>query len=430
MSIAHRSSVIKGPSFVRMPMYSVSVVICLAGAALAQPTTRPLPVVIEAGGWVDPNGTIQTGALIVLEEGSIARIGGEASAGATIHSYPGAVVCPGLVDCLGSLGVAGPLTERERPVQPDLNASDAFNRYSRQLQLALAAGVTAFSLSPDDQNLIGGRIAVCLTGGADGPQVLEMAGPLKLSLSPDVFKADREPTSRAGALGLLRETLDAARATGEAPVRVPGATAPPRAGTPSEAVVIGKTEPTPAGAEVLRDFARGELPGVMVTPSGADVLAAAELARQYGLRLALQHTRDARDVAELAAERLTAVVVGPFNLASGPREAGAARAFERHNVPLAIGGGLPQAPADALRVGAAVAARAGLSPEAARRAITVVPAEVLNVRDRLGVLEEGRRADLVVFSADPLDLRARVLAVYVGGQRVIRSPEQPEGARP
>ena len=72
----------------------------------------------------------------------------------------------------------------------------------------------------------------------------------------------------------------------------------------------------------------------------------------------------------------------------------------------------------ARRAAAAVAVRNGMTPAAARRAITSAPAAALGISDRVGSIERGRLADLVVFSGDPLDLRSRVLAVYVRGRRV------------
>ncbi|HQL54124.1 MAG TPA: amidohydrolase family protein [Phycisphaerae bacterium] len=350
----------------------------------------PAAVRVLAGAqWVNADGELAADALLVIGGEKILQVGGAAPPGVAVDSFPGAVLCPGLIDCQATLSALGDLCERQSAVQPRLNSRAAFDRCAWQLRRALAAGVTTFALVPDDQNLVGGHIAVCQTAGPGGrPRVLTDAGPLKLSLAPEVFKADREPTSRSGALGLLRSTLTAARA---APA----------------------TDDSP-----LKAFAQGRLPGILTAPSGADVSAALEFINEYKLRLAVSHTLDARLVAEAAAGQLTAVIVGPLDPLAGPRAGGAAGQFERHGVPVALAGGLPQTAPDSLRIGAAVAVREGLSAAAARRAITAVPAELLGVGDRIGVLQPGRQADVVVFSADPLDLRARVLAVYIGGQRV------------
>ncbi len=352
-----------------------------SGAALAQTT------VIQAGAYIDGDGEIQTGAVVVIVDGLIARVGGELPGGVPVENYPRAVLCPGLIDCGAALGVWGGLSERRDAIQSRVSARDAFDRFSGQLQAALAAGVTAFALAPDDQNLVGGRIAICQTGGPDGrPHVLTDAGPLKLSLSPAAFKRDREPTSRGGAIGLLRDTIANARAA--------------------------------ADDDPLAAFAAGRITGFFAVPSGADVLAALALADEFGLRVVPIHTHDARLVAEQVAGRVPGVVVGPLDLTAERRDALAAATFEHQGVPVALAGGLPQHSPDNLRIAAAVAARAGLSPAAARLAITKVPADLLGVSDLIGAIKQGGRADLVVFSGDPLDLRSRVVAVYVGGQRV------------
>lgn len=294
------------------------------------------------------------------------------------------------VHCHSALGAFGGLSERQQPVQPRVNARDAFDRCARQLRQALAAGVTTFALAPDDRDLIGGQIAICQTAGPDGqPRLLTDAGPLKLSLSAQTFRPDRDPTSRSAALGLLRDTLG----EGEAPA-----------------------EPA-RGDDPLAAFAAGRLTGFVTAPGGADVLACLQLAQDYGLRLVPIHTVDARRVAETVAGSVAGIVIGPFDLTTGQRAAVAAGLFARHGTPVAIAGGLPAWPADGLRMAAAVAARNGLAPPAARRAITAVPAELLGIGDRVGELSAGHQADDVVFSGDPLDLRSRVLAVYVAGRR-------------
>lgn len=377
-------------------------VAALATAAACAQTPAPSPAAlraIAAGGVINAEGKITTPGLVVIDGERIVQVGGEVPAGAVVDHYPTALLCPGLIDCHAAIGALDGLSERNEPIQPRVRAADAFNRYSSELRAALAAGVTTFALAPDDQNLVGGQIAICQTTGPDGrPRLLTDAGPLKLSLAPETFKLDREPTSRSGALGVLRTKLDAARAA----------------------------EPSDA----LGAFAQGRAPGILTAPTGADVLTALELAKKHELRLALIHSADARRVAELAAGHVLGVIIEPLDLSSGRRSATAAGVFEHAGVKVALAGGLPQTAPDSVRIGAAVAARGGLSLEAARRAITTVPAELLGVGDRVGELAAGRQADVVVFSGDPLDLRARVLAVYVAGRRVYAAAPEPAEGRP
>lgn len=343
-------------------------------------------VLIKAPRWLDADGRLQSGAAVLVSDGRIADV--NAVQADVTHEYADGVLCPGLVDIGAQLGAAGQLRERQSALQPNASAADVFDVTSEQLRQALHAGVTAFALSPDDSNLVGGAVAVCVTGGPSGPTVRAPRACLKLSLSPEAFLADREPTSRSGAIGLLRDALREAR---------------------EDARADG----------LFSEFAAGRSTGLFAAPSGADVLSVLNLAEEFGLRLAIEHTDDARDVAGAIARAGAAAIVGPLGLDASIRQARAAADYAKAGVRIALAGGLPQRSADSLRISAAVAVRAGLDPAVARRSVTRTPAEILGVADQLGAIEKGLRADLVIFSGDPLDPRSRVLAVYVAGQRVL-----------
>ncbi len=355
-------------------------------AALASPARgEPQNLILRAAGRVDLAGEIQQDGLVVIRDGRIVQVGGQAPAGAAVVDFPGAVLMPGLIDIESNLGAPGQLSESADVIDGMARARDAFNRHHSRLRAASAEGVTSFALCPDDLNLVAGRIAVCRTASAGAaPDLVSAEGPLKLSLSPAVYRTERRPTSRSGAIGMLRDLL----------------------AKPSD------------GGPALVEFATGSCPGFVATPSGADVLALLSMLESVrDCRVYVRHSEDAGDVAGELAARKIPVVVGPLDFRSSPRALRAAGILEAAGVNVAIAGGLPGEPADSLRVGAALAARYGMSPAAARRAISTVPADLLGVSGRIGGLVEGRSADVIVFSGDPLDLRSRVLAVYVAGVR-------------
>lgn len=366
--------------------------VALAAAAWGQESTRA----IRAAAHIAADGSLQKGGVVVVREGLIDQINGDIPAGVPTDEYERAVVCPGLVDVLGSLSAVGSQSETRDTVQPGLRGIDALNRFHPHLRSALQAGVTAFALAPDDQNVISGRFAVCLTESVlrDSTRTISEAGPLKLSLSPAAFVADREPTSRSGAIAVLRGAIREAR------------------------------DAKSAGGGPLADLAAGKIRAVAIAPEAADALTFLQLAAEYKLKIAIAHTHDARQIAAELARSGVPVIAGPLSFDSSPRDASAPAIYEAAKVPVVIAAGLPFQAADGLRIGAAVAARNGLSAEAARRSITSAAAELLGVADRIGSIEKGRRGDLVVFSGDPLDLRSRVLAVYSGGRKVYTAPKE------
>lgn len=379
--VANRARPSAAPTF----GYALVVAVSLlgAGSAAAQSDTRA----IKAASWVNPKGEIESGGLIVVTNGRITQVGGAAPAGAVIDEFPDGVLSPGFIDCYSALTAADQLIESSSALQPQARAADALDRHDHALRAAARAGVSAFALAPHAGNLIGGQVALVLTGGSAGEaRPLSVPGPLALSLSPAVFRPEREPTSRSGALANLRAAFDAARSGG--------------ADDPLAMLLAGKRA------------------AIFVAPSGADALSVIDLATAYSFAPAVIHTEDARDVAtELAGAKLP-VIVGPLHYASSRRSAAAAGILEAAGVRVAIAGGLPYQGAESLRIGAALAVRNGLSAKGARLAITSTPAAIYGMEKEIGALVVGARAAVVVLSGDPLDLRSQVLAVYADGRRL------------
>ena len=179
--------------------------------------------------------------------------------------------------------------------------------------------------------------------------------------------------------------------------------------------------------------AAGRLDALVVCSSQLDVAAMQNVFGELASRLGIVHTADAIDLATDADGVRKPVVVGPYTFTSSRRVLlGAARLADA-GVDVAFRGGLPQSAPDALRITASLAVRYGMDPAAARRAMTITPAKVAGLADRIGGLAPGKDADLVVFSRDPLRLDAAVLEVYVEGVRVYAGENQDSssaGARP
>jgi imidazolonepropionase-like amidohydrolase len=349
--------------------------------------------VIQASSWVAPDGGIQRGAVIVVRDGLIAEVSDKpADAGdLAVETYDDAVVCAGLIDAVSALGATGQLSEPAESMEPKANAADSFDPYHREMAAALRAGVTSFALVPRSDNLVGGQAAVCKTAGEAGPYVLTTDGPMVFSISDRELQPQRNPTSRAGAMAMLRSAIEQSRLRSD--------------------------------SSAMTRFTAGKLPALAYAPDVADVTSLAGIAKEYGVRIHFIQTEDARTSAAVIKSVSGTAIVGPIGMASDWRDARAGGLFEKAEVPVVVAGGLPAESADSLRFGAAVCARSGLSAEAARRAITIEAARALGVADRIGSIEKGKQADLVIFSGDPLDLRSRVIAVYVNGRLAWSAPK-------
>lgn len=343
------------------------------------------------------------GATVLVREGKVVALGHQVEVpdGLPVIERPRAWLVPGLVDPSTTLGARGDVDETARPLNPD--AALTLDPGHRDLRAARAAGITTVALSPGDASLVGGAVRLVKTTGAP-----VAARPLlKLSLGPAALAPDRPPTSRAGAVALLRAAL--AKGHAEAP-------------------------PADAGDALLVAFARGETAGLWSVGGPLDVSHVLDLAAPYGLRVALRlspgfdvddtarafggTTRQPAPAALPPTLSLLGVVVGPYELDGRPPALRAPAALHARGLRVLFTSTAPAAPPASLRLSAALAVRHGLPADAAFDALGRGAAEALGVADRVGTIEPGKDADLVLLDGPPLDPASRVLETWVDGVRV------------
>lgn len=355
---------------------------------------------------VAPDGNLTLGRAIVIEDGRIIAVESaddfaNADPGdVTVVRRPGTIISPGLIDLGSGLGVYGDRTSRFDPVDPAISVVDGFDPADPSLAAALQHGITAALIVPSANNLVAGSAAVIRTAAPDGStgdeaMVLRAEGPLVVSLGAPVLALDRAPTSRAGALSMLRNTFDAARAN----------RAHPR----------------------INEARRGERDLLVIAERAEDVTAAYRFFETYGLVPIIMHRGNLFDVVDDIVEAGAPVIAGPYSFASSTEELLEAGRLTEAGTAVGFAGGLPAADRDALRTTAALAVRYGMDAAAARRGLTATAAAIAGVDDAIGSIAPGLSADLVVFSADPLQLHARVLEVYVAGHRAWVAPAVSSG---
>ena len=362
------------------------------------------PLTLLAGRVVQPDGTLKDNVAVLIEDGKIKSVvpASEAQDEQARRFDPDTVLCPGLIDLFSSIGAVGQAVETVSFVDPDASAADAVDPRHADFGVALRSGITTAMVAPAAGNLVSGACVSFRTFVDHGKlDVLRDDGPLVFAVGEGVWREDRAPTSRAGTLRELRSVLDDAR-KGAAHPRI-------------NAVVAG------------------QLDALIVCPTAHDLATARSgLGDLFG-RFGVAHTDDALELVDDLKGSRQPVVVGPYTFDSSRRVLLGAAALARRGAEVAFRGGFPESPPEGLRITAALAVRHGMEPAAARRAITVAPAKVAGLADRLGAITPGRDADLVVFSRDPLRLDAVVREVYVKGVRVYAAANQdtsPPGPQP
>ena len=152
------------------------------------------------------------------------------------------------------------------------------------------------------------------------------------------------------------------------------------------------------------------------------------LAEEFGYKLVVNHGTEAHLVADFLAERDIPVILGPLFTSRSKvelrqRTLRSAGILARAGVRLAITTDHPVVPINFLVHQATLAVKEGLDPETALRTLTVNPAQILGLDERVGALKPGLDADVVIWSGDPLDVMSRALRVFVRGRQVYHFDE-------
>jgi imidazolonepropionase-like amidohydrolase len=362
---------------------------------------------------------------VVVRDGRIAAVGANVQppAGARIIAGEGRIVTPGLLDSGTQIGIVEiPLsasgTADERTTDPRVSAAftvvDAFNGHSTVIPITRVEGVTRSLVGP------AGTGDVLLGQGA----VMDLSGdqvPASVSRAPAVMVAALGETgsavaggSRVTAILRLREILQDGADYGQNRAAFD-------AGQRREYVR------TRLDLEALQPVLRGEIPLAIQANRASDLLAAVRLAEEFTLRVVLFGASEGWMVADTLAARKIPVVVKPLTNIPSFDSLGAtlenAGRLAKAGVPTALAT-FDTHNARNLRQEAGNAVAYGMDPAAALRAVTLTPAELWGVADRIGSIETGKDADLVVWSGDPFELSTSALHVFIKGREMPKDTRQ------
>ena len=341
-------------------------------------------------------GEIASGT-IVLKGGKISAIGAEVKppAGARVVDGKGLVAFPGLVHPHSRLGFPdGPMGSVG--VTPQHLAYDELNPSLDVYTLASRTGVTTFVLQPTGSGIAGQAAVVKPGGWTREDLVLEKSALLRIALPPGT------PGKEA-----LRQALDGARKVIEAEKKPP-------APKPDERMAT------------MARFLKGDLPAIVEVSTPADLLHFWQVMEPFGEfkpRIVFAGPPDLHKAASELGARKARVILRPMvALAPFTRERiNPAAELARAGAQVAL-----TPPSDSseglhgylFRVGELV--KYGLPREAALRAVTIVPAEIAGIDQRVGSLEAGKDADLLLFTGDPLSPESRLHEIYINGKPVLR----------
>ena len=382
-------------------------------------------------------GTIEPGTVLV-EGGRIVAIGESVTIpeDAEVFDATGKVVMPGLIDAHCHVGIFpeglgweySDGNEMTDPITPHLRALDAVHPQDPAFAELVAAGVTTVLTLPGSGNLIGGQ-GVCLKTApkpsVEQMVVLEPAG-MKMALGENpkrVYKDQKKtPSTRMGNAALLRDALVQAQNYLEKWARYESELSAYEAKREAgdEKADEPKRPERDLKMEALGRVLRREMKARVHAHRADNMLTAMRIAEEFGLDLTLEHATEGYKIADILAAKAIPVTAGPILFSRSkpelkdmmPKNPGL---MAKAGVSIAIQTDEMSA-VKYLTINAALAVREGMPEEEALRAITINAARVIGVEDRVGSLEVGKDADIVVFDGHPFDYRTVVELVLVDGQ--------------
>ncbi len=365
---------------------------------------------------------IESGTVLITD-GTITAVGAEVTVpeGTQTIDASGRWVLPGFVDAHTHLGVseegegrAGSDTnEMTDPNGARLRTLDGINPVERGFSDALAGGVTAVVVKPGSGNPIGGQtVAIKTWGRIVDEMVIKSPASVKSALgeNPKRVYGDKKqlPSTRLGVAAVIRDAFGKAQ---DYKLKRDRAA---EKGDPFE---------RDSTSEVLVRVLDGELPWSQHTHRADDIATAIRLADEFGYRLIVNHATEGFLVADVLAERGIPCVVGPLFTTRSKvelRERTLANPGRLANagVLVALTTDHPVVPINFLVHQATLAVKEGMTRADALRSITVNPARIMGLDDRVGALEPGLDGDLVIWDGDPLDVMSRAMQVFIAGVSV------------
>jgi imidazolonepropionase-like amidohydrolase len=425
--------------FAASSLRMTSLLIFVLAASLSFAQTQSQAIVLKGGKLLTiTHGVIPNGVL-VMEGGKITAVGPASTqipAGAKVIDVTGMTVYPGLIDSETTLGLTeisadqstNDMVEPSDEIMPHMHVYDAFHAESELIPVTRMNGITNAIVAPAERDTLPGQDSFIQLYGRDAQEMVtikDIAMPLNFSgqqrRAGGAEATGRVyPTTRMGMAAQLRQAFldaqdygrklsDYERRKGEK----------------------GVTEPKrDLKLEALLPYLEGKKTVVLASDEASDLLTAVNLAKEFKLKFVLNHVAHTEAVLNTIAALKTPVIVGPiyeqphadyrydevYRLPAELHQRGIKIAFasyDSHNAR-----NLPYA--------AGFAVGYGLPWEEAMKAVTINPAEIWGVADRLGSLDVGKQANVVVANGDPLDVRTDVKRVFIAGDEVPMRSRQTE----
>ncbi len=360
-----------------------------------------------------------TDGFVEMRDGKIAALGEMKDcpkAEGQVLDVQGGLVMPGIIEAHCHMGITeekkgmegDDCNENVNPITPYLRAIDAINPMDAAFNDALQAGITSAMIGPGSANVVGGQFAFVKTHGrCIDDMIVKAPAAMKVAFgeNPKVNYSGQgvSPSTRMATAALLREELTKAQVYREKREK--------------------NREEKDFRYECWLPVLRGEIPLKAHVHRADDILTAVRIAKEFHLRMTLDHCSEGHLIVEELKEAGYPAIVGP-DMASRNKIEVQNMAFKtvgllaENGILTAVTTDHPVSMIQFLPICAGLAVKAGMSPEEGLRSITINAAKICGVDDRVGSLAPGKDADIAVFTQNPMEVFARTLYTLIDGEIV------------
>ncbi|UCC39679.1 MAG: amidohydrolase family protein [Candidatus Aminicenantes bacterium] len=337
-----------------------------------------------------------TNAALFIEGGRIKKIIQDGVLPSVpVEDYSSKYIIPGLVDAHTYISGYERLLENTEIITSDLITYPAFDPLHLEVKEALCSGITTVNFVPRSENLVGGISSIFKTTRGIGDLLfLKKEAFLKISFNAEVARDDRAPTSLMGAAKILSQKMH---------------------------TIAGENERKREGIfqdQGIRKLLKGRIQPLIAASTFEEINTALQWFYKWNMKGVIVGGEEAHRLSNDLREKEIHVLLSPLLFSLPERMPKNAASLLKNNVKVAFISNTPEGEPLGLRISALLLYHQGISQEEALKTITLFPAQILGVVDSVGSIEEGKDADFVVFSGEPLDLSSRIEAVYSNGRAV------------
>ncbi|SHO46673.1 amidohydrolase [Anaerocolumna xylanovorans] len=363
---------------------------------------------------------------VLIKDGKIAFVGEKPDFTPceedTVIDAKGLWVMPGIIEAHCHIGITeekegeedDDCNEATDPITPYIRALDAVNPLDAAFHNAIQAGITSVMVGPGSTNVVGGQFLFMKTHGrVIDDMVIKEPAAMKVAFGENPKRSykdlNKPPASRMTIAAMLREELFYAKQYQK------------------------KKEKAKAGEDFEEDFRleawlavlKGEIPLKAHVHRADDILTAIRIAREYQLKLTLDHCSEGHIIAEEIAKSGYPAIIGPGMSCRNKLEIKnvdfkTPGVLAKNGVKVAITTDHPVTLIQYLPICAGLAAKNGLGIEEGLKAITINAAEICQTEERVGSLEAGKDADIAIFTGNPMEVFTHTMYTIIDGNIVYR----------